>query len=401
MIQFLTYSGKEEVLKGNNVVVNSLHDAKSLDEFDINIIDLSNQSLWRCKDNSMKSINSINDIKSISVMIENSHSSNIIIMLPQNVTFMYYGHGEQYYQKCELKDMIPYLKEYILSKLYSPIKNLYIVYENTSTNLDGELTTASFYFNNITDNALTKSVKSNKVTTIGVANVMISTLKLSTYKEIIAFLKTIGLIKDKQGSPEWMEEVKMFDDEIQFEIISKNTETIRVANANITKAMEVISKNNEYKSVLYTSGDELVDTVFEILENMLGCDLSEFQDKKNEDFRFNLGDNVFIGEIKGITPSVKKSNVSQLDVHVQEYLDDHAEDQDSIVALLIINHQRNKAISEREPVHNDPIRIAERNGSLIVETITLLRLFEKYLNGEKTREECINILIDNKGILKI
>ena len=37
MIQFLTYSGKEEVLKGNNVVVNSLHDAKSLDEFDINL----------------------------------------------------------------------------------------------------------------------------------------------------------------------------------------------------------------------------------------------------------------------------------------------------------------------------------------------------------------------------
>ena len=101
-----------------------------------------------------------------------------------------------------------------------------------------------------------------------------------------------------------------------------------------------------------------------------------------------------------MTPNVKKLNVSQLDVHVQEYLDDN-EESENIVALLIINHQRNKPISEREKVNEEVIKLAKRNGSLIVETMTILRLFEKYLLKEKTREECIDILVNHTGLLEI
>ena len=92
-------------------------------------------------------------------------------------------------------------------------------------------------------------------------------------------------------------------------------------------------------------------------------------------------------------------NVSQLDVHVQNYLDDHEEDKDKITSLLIIDHQRNRPLSEREPVHNIQINLAKRNGSLIVETITLLKLFEKYLDNTLTREKCIEILSINTGLL--
>ena len=152
---------------------------------------------------------------------------------------------------------------------------------------------------------------------------------------------------------------------------------------------------------LYTSGDELVEVIFEILEKMLGCNLSGFIDKKKEDFNFKIKDKVFIGEIKGVTPNVKKLNVSQLDVHVQEYLDDNEEENQNIVALLIINHQRNKPITEREKVNEEVIKLAKRNGSLIVETMTILRLFEQYLSKEKTREECIDILVNHTGLLEI
>ncbi len=168
-----------------------------------------------------------------------------------------------------------------------------------------------------------------------------------------------------------------------------------------SKAMEVIDKNNRYKSILYTTGDELVEVVFEILQEMLGCDLSEFTDKKKEDFKFTLGDKVFIGEIKGVTPNVKKANVSQLDVHVQEYMDENDEQAENIIALLIINHQRGKAISERERVHEEVIKLAERNGSLIVDTMVLLKLFEQYTLKEKSREECIELLENNTGLLEI
>lgn len=158
---------------------------------------------------------------------------------------------------------------------------------------------------------------------------------------------------------------------------------------------------DRYKSVLYTSGDELVEVIFEILEKMLGCDLSEFTDKKKEDFKFMINDKVFIGEIKGVTPNVKKANVSQLDVHVQEHLDDNDEESKNIIALLIINHQRNKPISAREGVNNEVIKLAERNGSLIVETITLLKLFEQYLLGKKSRDECIDTLANTTGLLEL
>lgn len=77
------------------------------------------------------------------------------------------------------------------------------------------------------------------------------------------------------------------------------------------------------------------------------------------------------------------------------------EESENIVALLIINHQRNKPISEREKVNEEVIKLAKRNGSLIVETMTILRLFEKYLLKEKTREECIDILVNHTGLLEI
>lgn len=193
----------------------------------------------------------------------------------------------------------------------------------------------------------------------------------------------------------------MFDDNTQLNIIKKNNDMIKAAHENISKAMEVIDKNNRYKSILYTTGNELVEVVFEILQEMLGCDLSEFTDKKKEDFKFTLGDKVFIGEIKGVTPNVKKANVSQLDVHVQEYMDDNDEQVENIIALLIIDHQRGKAIAEREKVHEEVIKLAERNGSLIVDTMALLRLFEQYTLNEKSREECIELLESNTGLLEI
>ncbi|UTY39396.1 hypothetical protein NMU03_00760 [Allocoprobacillus halotolerans] len=179
----------------------------------------------------------------------------------------------------------------------------------------------------------------------------------------------------------------MFDDARQLEIIDDKTEIIKNASKDIDNAKKVLKRNMRYKSILYTSGDELVDVVFEILEQMLGCDLSGFNDVKKEDFNFEIDDKVFIGEIKGVTSNVKNANVSQLDIHVQNYIDEHEVDKENIVSLLIIDHQRNKPLSQREEVHNNAIELAIRNKSLIIETITLLRMFEKYLSGELNRKK--------------
>lgn len=401
MIQILNYSGENRKLCGNGVKINSIHDAESLDSHEINVIDLTDKYIWRNEGNNTRSINSIADLKSLSIMLSNSYKSKNVILLPQNLKFLSsMGYDNKYFHEYELKDMIGDIKE-ILGKLYTPIQNLNLVYENTQSQIENKNLLASFYFNVEGENVLTRSIGSLKPTTIILNEMVISTLLIENYEELIAFLRTTKLVEDKQEVPVWMEEIKMFDDNIQLQIIEKNNETIKDANDSISKAMEVINKNKRYKSILYTNGDELVEVVFEILKEMLGCDLSDFYDKKREDFKFEIGGKTFIGEIKGITPNVKKANISQLDVHVQEFLDENKDIKGDVVALLIINHQRNKSLEDREPVMEDQIKLAERNGSLIVETITLLKLFEQYLNKVKTREECITILEKNKGLLRI
>lgn len=400
MIQILTYKGNETALEGNGIKVNKIHDAESLDSFEINIISLQDSEMWVSGKREIGTINSINDLKSLSLMVENSDKTNIVILLPQNLRYTYNRQKGSTTYYCELKNMIDKYKA-ILSVIFPLAEYVKIVYENTMTRVGKYEVPAAFYFNESEVPVLTRSEKSKKGTSIMVDNLVASTLNFSTSEEIIAFLRQIGLLREKTKAPEWMEDIRMFDDDNQIRVIKENNAIIESANNNISKAMEIIDKNKRYKSILYTSGEELVDVVFEILEEMLGCDLSEFTDKKKEDFKFLLDGKVFIGEIKGVTPNVKKANVSQLDVHVQEYMDDNDELSENIVALLIMNHQRMKAVSEREPVHEEVIRLAERNGSLIVDTVALLKLFENYVLGRKSREECIGVLTGNTGLLVV
>ena len=104
-----------------------------------------------------------------------------------------------------------------------------------------------------------------------------------------------------------------------------------------------------------------------------------------------------------MSSAVANKNVSQLDVHVQSYLDKLQEEgkKENVKGLLIVNHQRNKPLEERQEVHEYQKNLAMRNGSLIIETRTLLKIFEEYKQGKLTKEECKKLFMDNEGILKI
>ena len=403
MIQILTYSGKENEFKGKDIVLNSIHDARSLDEFDINIISLTDKAMWKYTGTALDGINNVADLKSMRTMLFYSKKSINIIILPSNLEYQYdYDsyRSHKYRGQRELKNMIKDMGV-ILSNLHSSFNDIRIVYEKTVTKINGECINASFYFGDIKD-ALLVSDKSNKPTVFRQKNVIFSTLDLHNYEQVINFLKAVDLFYQEQTTPEWMEEIKMFDDAQQLMIIERNNQVIEEANENISSAMEKINKNSEYKSILYTNGEELVNVVFEILESMLGCDLSQFEDKKKEDFLFEKNGLVFIGEIKGVNHNVKSENISQLDVHYQGYLEENEErDQGNVKAILVMNHQKNKALDMRVPVHEKQINLAKRNGSLIVETITLLKLFERYIAGNITREECLELLKTNIGLLEI
>ncbi len=401
MIQMLTYSGKEDKLEGSEIVLNSLHDPQSLDEFDINIINLADGEMWANCSDSKSRVNSSEDLGSLSTMIMNSHKTKVVILIPQNESYVYDFYEYQGYVKsCELKNMLNQMVDYILPKLYAGFKRISLCYENTKTKIGNKNISAAFYFEGA-DDALLVSDKSNKPTAINCGDVILSTLELKEYEHVIGFLKEINLLCQKQAAPDWMKGMLMFDDEQQAMTIEKNKQAIKAAENNIANAMEKIDKNNEYKSILYTTGEELVKVVFEILECMLGCDLSQFEDKKKEDFSFERNGIVYIGEIKGISSNIKSQNISQLEFHHQGFIDEHPEIEDkNLRQILIINYQRNTALQERDPVDKKQIELASKYGSLIVETRILLKMFEKYKKAELTREECF-ALLEQHGILEI
>ena len=252
----------------------------------------------------------------------------------------------------------------------------------------------------MTENNGLVTSSSGKNVAYKLGKVYISTLDLRNYIQVIHFLEKIELIINKTEIPSWMEEVQMFDDIQQLDLIRENRDKIQMAEQEIDKAKKVMDQNNRYKSILYTTGDELVEVVLEILGQLLDYDFSQFEDKKNEDFLAEIGNDVFIGEIKGVNHNVKSENISQLDVHYQGYLDNNDIQPENVHALLIMNHQKNKPVADREPVHERQVNLAIRNESLIIDTYMLLKLFEKFKRNEIDQEECRNILKNNIGILK-
>lgn len=398
-IQVITYNGKDMKYDGKVIKQNSLHDIQSLDEFDINVIDLSSSSLWEYQGASTETINSISDFISISEMIYDRKKSKLIILYPQNGYFRYRQHAQKY--SIELKNMINVLSKKILDKLYQPLSNIEIVYENTRTLIQNQEIVASFYFKDV-QNMLLSSEKSQKATAFLLNNVILSTLNIENTEQLFLLLEELGLLEQKQAMPDWFLEIQMFDDSEQQTKIKLSKEKIESEQKNIDDAQAIIDVNNHFKSVLYTTGDELVEVIFEIFEEILSCDLSGFVDVKKEDLLIELEDAIFIGEIKGVNPNVKSTNISQVDTHYHDYLETHPEtDENKLKALLIINHQKNKAIEDREPVMEQQINLAKRNNSLIIETHTLLRALELYRIGKVTRDKFIKVLRNKKGLLEI
>lgn len=372
----------------------------SFDQYEINIIDLNNESIWantktgRTDDGG----DYVNDMVSLGQIIDNSQSSNIVIVFPQNLGFktVIYGNAKT----TLLKDMLKEMYQYFLSRLIPEYISFEIGYEISNTTIENSVFESDFYFKKYNCQKIHTS-KGNNCTTIQNRQIYLTTLKIENFKDIELIIKDLDLVKEKASIPEWMESIHMLDDEIQRESISQFNQEIKKIEEKREEAERKLAQNNRYKSILYTNSDELVEVVFEILEKLLGCDFSKFEDKHKEDFSIEIGKKIFIGEIKGISSSVRRDNVSQLENHYQSYLDDHECNEKNLKALLIINPQRKLPLNVRSKIDDNQKNLAKRYGSLIITTHTLLKLFEKFEAEEISSEKCQNLLFDESGLLEI
>lgn len=400
---------------GNNkfdvTEANCFFEPKSVDMFDVNIIDLRDEMIYRNSSGKIiyEYVDSMNDFISINEIIKNSKKTSFLFIYPSNLIFStkYDKFTKIFYKKTRLKDIIRDVSNCL--KVIHPFLEQSLYFERTETYLSEDISVeGDFYFNdNVSENAdvILKSYKSDKVTCYKHKNLIFTTLDIKTNDELELLFQKIGLSSNKNIEiPDWMESLSFFDDAEQKDNIEKQNAIISEANSKISQSKEILDKNNKYKSILYTTGDDLVDVVKEIFSEIFDLDFSQFVDKKKEDIAFEYDSTTFIGEIKGINSNIKTSNLSQLDTHFSHFVEEKnipENEQGNIKKLLVMNHQKNKPLYERDPVDAQQIRLAERKyEALIIETVELLKMYEKFVKGKLTTKECYNLLCET-GILKI
>lgn len=411
-IQVINHS--QEGIHGE-IVYRKMAMPDSLDEFDINIIDISDEKIWYNNTERTTTLNCINDFISIREMVANRKSSRILYVLPQDVTFHFStsrrnegGKTKYIYQGKRLKDNLIALQQSILPNIIPLTKQDFpdVVFENTKTLVGGREYHAVFYSKkNPNNDVLTQSIGSEKATTIKLKEcIYVTTLDITTSDEsIIHYVKTMFFAQMKQAKPDWMNSIEFNDDKEQRTRIERQRKIIEEANRQIEDANEILQNNDEYKSILFTNSDELVLVVFRILEQVLQCDLSSFVDVKREDFLIKKEQYTLIGEIKGINSNVRNENLAQLENHYQRYMDKLQDEgkTEIVYKVLLVNPFRSTPLEERKPVNDDQIALAERYGSLIIETKTLLRVYEKFLQGNLTTREMEETIKNKKGILAL
>ena len=166
-IQFINYSGD---FNSSKFKVNRLSSPESFDDYNVNIIDLSDANNWKNMGTSIQNINNISDIKTLSAMIRKT-SNKILVVLPQNISFKYnwgyVGSGKNYTQSVELKDNIPLLNLIIETLLGKHFGNSWLMYNKTKSKVQGEILTCDFIFQNISaEQSVISSITGTSTTTI-------------------------------------------------------------------------------------------------------------------------------------------------------------------------------------------------------------------------------------------
>lgn len=400
-IQVIRYSNGSAT-ENDGVLLSPMRSPRALDDYDVNIIDLSVREMWKYNSNNRKGeVDSKPDLLTVRQMVNQKKSAIVVYVLPQNIHYSYNDYGTS--KSIPLKDIIRGFFEHSIEKVI-PNTTLMpaIAYEKTCTEICGKRYDADFYLIDPAE-VITCSERSEKPTTIRIdEKVYVTTLDITkNVADIRLYVSALFEKHTSETAPEWVNTISFADDEQQNSQIEQGKAEILAAEAKIKAAENKLAENAKYKSILYTNGDELVEIVFDILEKILAYDLSAFVDDKKEDFLIKLPSCTFIGEIKGVTSNVKYEHISQVELHYRGYLDRLAESgtSENVKQLLIMNPFRTKALDKRDPVHISQIELAIRNGCLIIETYTLLRLYEKFCNEEVAVQKCVDVLSSKTGLL--
>ncbi len=191
-------------------------------------------------------------------------------------------------------------------------------------------------------------------------------------------------INQKSERPNWIEHIKFNDDDnIKKDIVELESQINNLKNKKEEK-LSLLSKNEEYKKILYSSGEELVSIVKNILADMLSVPIDD-TDIKKQDLYFQLDDVKILTEVKGINEAFHRGNISQVKRHVIDYANENNIYGEAInkfcKGLLIINPYRKQELKEKigkEFYNKEVISDAKYENVCTIDTYTLLNYYSKW-----------------------
>ncbi|MCB4991203.1 hypothetical protein LGW53_02860 [Streptococcus mutans] len=407
-IQLINYSGRND--KNYDVTeCSSFGNVMSPDMYDLNIIDLSSEYLW--KNDSWNPdysiLSSDNDLKTLRYSIDNSKSTRIICVLPRNILF-HTESSNSYSSSRLLKDMLDEFLQHLRKIVV--VNNVTIFYEKTVTTIENTKMGADFYFYTrhsrvngeqiINFENTIYSDGSKKLVSYTTDRYTLTTLQFEDSEALNKYLNRIYRDDSEEEYPQWFEEINFFDDNIQKEAIETEERQIVESKQKIELAQEKLKKNKHFESILFKTGQTLEEILVSMLKEMFDVN-SEFIDTKDEDFSFEKNGIHYLFEFKGLTKDVKKSNISQLTTHAYKYAERNKIADDSIKRIIIVTRYKDRAPKDRLPISHNVIEVAKNsiNNVLIIDTVQFLKMFEKYRSGELSSEQCLE-LFNGIGLLE-
>lgn len=221
-------------------------------------------------------------------------------------------------------------------------------------------------------------------------------LDISRMPNMIKYILQI-VEEESEETVEWLNNINILDDVEIGEKLNINNQKLEKLLKEKENLESKIKENEYYKSILYSSGDRLVEVVKAILEEMLNITIDD-TDLKKQDLYFNLDKRNILVEVKGVNHPFQRDNISQVKRHVKDYAEENqiygADVDKNCKGVLILNpyskHDLKEKIS-KDFYSKDVIADAEYEKVCTLDTLTLLNYYSKWKNDSKS--------IDMKSII--
>ncbi|MCM8558914.1 hypothetical protein ACLE2W_02110 [Pseudomonas shahriarae] len=216
--------------------------------------------------------------------------------------------------------------------------------------------------------------------------------KLDEYFTLLANSLVSSYNKLRVELPSWIKEFKFSEETL---LLENRYELEAQLKAN----RESEDTLNKFKSILATTGDNLVLSVAEVFKVGFGISV-DTKDDLREDLKLldEKGRPFCLCEIKGTNKGIGREFVNQADSHR-----DRAGLPDEFPSVLIVNtHIKNaRSISEKDQeIAIEQIRHSKKMNILMMRTIDLLFLLNLYKSNSISNDQLITLLTENSGWLK-